>query len=217
MKKEIEAMIEAAPGNIALYERALTHGSASEDDYQRLEFLGDRVLGLVIAETLYRDDAREAEGNMAHRLNARVNGPTCADVARRIGLPPLVRLGKQARDDGARDSDKVLGDIMEAVIGALYIDKGFDSARSFITRLWAPLLEGQAEAPKHPKSQLQEWAAKARKGTPHYELTAQSGPSHNRRFEVTLSLKGMDPVTATGSTKQEAETRAAALFLERTS
>ena len=215
ISNNIGAIIGERPGDPALYKRALTHGSASDDDYQRLEFLGDRILGLVIAEILYRGEAREAEGNMAHRLNALVSGPTCAGVARRIGLAPLIRLGKQARDDGARDSDNVLGDVMEALIGALFIDKGFDSARAFVATHWQTLLNDQDEAPKHPKSLLQEWAAKNRRGTPHYILSAQSGPSHARIFEVTLSLKGLEPVTASGNSKQEAETRAAALFLER--
>lgn len=215
MKTDISEIIGEQPGDIALYQRALTHGSASEDNYERLEFLGDRVLGLTIAELLFRNAAHEAEGNMAHRLNALVNGPTCAKVARRIGLAPLIQLGKQARDDGARESDNVLGDVMEAIIGALYIDKGFESARAFVSRLWEPLLDVQAEAPKHPKSALQEWAAKSRKGVPQYDLTGQSGPSHSRTFEVTVSLKGMKPVSASGASKQEAETKAAELFLRK--
>ncbi len=202
-------------GDPALYARALTHGSTGEDDYQRLEFLGDRVLNLTVAEMLYLQYPDDAEGRMAHRLNALVNGGTCADVARMIGLPPLLKLGKQAHDDGARDSENVLGDVMEAIIGAIFLDKGFAPARDFVLIHWTPLLNSQEKAPKHPKSALQEWAAASRRGTPFYEVTAKSGPPHSMTFTVTVSLKGLDAVSAEGPSKQAAETKAAEQFLER--
>ena len=122
------------PSDWTLYHRALTHGSTGQPDYQRLEFLGDRILGLVIADMLYHRYKDEAEGRLSHRLNALVSGATCAEIARQIGLAPYIRLGKQARDDGAQQSDNVLGDVMEAVIGALYIDHGLEAARALISR-----------------------------------------------------------------------------------
>ncbi len=198
-----------------LFIRALTHGSTGSADYQRLEFLGDRVLGLVVAEMLYGANPDEAEGSMAHRLNGLVNGLTCAKVAREIGLSPLVRLGKQARDDGARDSDNVLGDVMESLIGAVFIDQGFPAARDFVRRHWQPLLSQQHSAPKHPKSALQEWTAKMQKRTPEYVVSKKSGPPHAMRFEVTVTVKGLDPVTGEGNSKQAAESDAAAKFLEK--
>ena len=121
------------PVDLPLWLEALTHGSTgAARDYQRLEFLGDRVLGLVAASMLFQRFPEEPEGRLSHRLNALVSGATCAEVAREIGLQAHMRLGKQARDDGAKESDYVLGDMVEALIGAIYIDLGLDRARSFI-------------------------------------------------------------------------------------
>jgi ribonuclease III len=196
-----------------LFERALTHGSTGEADYQRLEFLGDRVLGLLIADMLYERFPDEPEGRLSHRLNSLVAGSTCAEIARRIAVQPHLRLGKQARDDGARDSDNVLGDVVEALIGALYLDQGMDAARVFVEQHWRPLLEAALTAPKHPKSMLQEWCAANNRKVPQYDVTAKEGPPHAMRFEVTVTVKGFAPVTGTGNSKQTAETAAAEAFL----
>jgi len=159
-----------------LWLRALTHGSfngnvsakagkESAGDYQRLEFLGDRVLGLAVASWLFRDgDA--AEGQLSQRLNALVSGATCARIARKIGLPAHIRLGKQAREDGGADSDNILGDVMEALIGACFLEHGYDTARDIVYDLWAKELAGNAGKAKHPKSALQEWAASRRRAMP---------------------------------------------------
>lgn len=211
----IAETIAAEPNDIAVYERALTHGSTGEAHYQRLEFLGDRVLGLVIAAMLYARFPDEPEGRLSHRLNNLVAGSACAEVARSIGLQAHMRLGKQARDDGARESDYVLGDMAEALIGAIYIDQGIEKARSFIERNWRPLLESAKAAPKHPKSALQEWCAANNRKTPEYEVTAKEGPAHAMRFEVTVTVKGFDPVAATANSKQSAETAAAKAFMEK--
>lgn len=207
-------LLPQQPKDIALYHRALTHGSTGQLDYQRLEFLGDRILGLVIADMLYHRYQDEAEGRLSHRLNALVSGVTCADIARQIGLPPYVRLGKQARDDGAQQSDNVLGDVMEAIIGALYIDHGLLVTRDLIERLWRPLLESANGAPKHPKSELQEWCAAHGRKVPEYVITKKEGPPHAMRFEITVTVKGFAPVSATANSKQAAETAAALAFLE---
>jgi ribonuclease-3 len=146
-------------GDPALFERALTHSSHGEDNYERLEFLGDRVLGLVVATWLYEVFPDEPEGKLSRRFNALVARETCAEVARELGLGPRLRLGKQARDDGASDSDNVLGDVVEALIGALYLESGLDAADAFVRRAWAERVSSRDRAPKHPKSALQEWAA----------------------------------------------------------
>jgi ribonuclease III len=211
----LEEMIGAVPVEKALFEQALTHGSTGEAHYQRLEFLGDRVLGLVVASMLYARFPEEPEGRLSHRLNALVSGSSCAAVAREIGLQAHMRLGKQARDDGAKESDYVLGDMAEALIGAIYLDLGMDRARSFIERYWRPMLEAAGTAPKHPKSALQEWCAANNRKVPVYEVTAKEGPAHAMRFEVTVTVKGFDPVSATANSKQAAETAAAAAFLEQ--
>ena len=200
-------------GDIGLFTRALTHGSTGEADYQRMEFLGDRVLGLVIADMLYASFPDEPEGRLSHRLNSLVAGTTCAQIARQIGVQPYLRLGKQARDDGARESDNVLGDVMEGLVGAVYLDKGMDAVRGFVETYWRPLLEAAVTAPKHPKSALQEWSAANNRKVPVYEVTAKEGPPHAMRFEVTVTVKGFDPITASGNSKQTAETAAADAFM----
>ena len=212
--KWLSELLLAAPKDVTLYNRALTHGSTGQPDYQRLEFLGDRILGLVIADMLYHRYFDEAEGRLSHRLNALVSGATCAEIARIIDIPPHIRLGKQARDDGAQQSDNVLGDVMEAIIGALYLDSGIDAARSMIERLWGPLLETANGAPKHPKSELQEWCAANGRKVPEYTITKKEGPPHAMRFEITVTVKGFDPVSASANSKQAAETAAALAFLE---
>lgn len=207
-------LLPEKPVDIELYNRALTHGSTGQPDYQRLEFLGDRILGLVISEMLYRRYPDEAEGRLSHRLNALVAGSTCAEIARQINLNSYIRLGKQARDDGAQQSDNVLGDAMEAIIGALYLDRGLDAARILIERLWGTMIETAQGAPKHPKSALQEWCAANGRKVPDYQITKKEGPPHAMRFEITVTVKGFDPVSATANSKQAAETAAALAFLE---
>ena len=198
---------------------ALTHGSfngsgAEAADYQRLEFLGDRVLGLSVASWLFRATGAP-EGKLSQRLNALVSGTTCARIARHIGLPVHIRLGKQARDDGGADSDKILGDVMEALIGACFVQHGFDAARDIIYRLWAHELEGDEGKSKHPKSALQEWAAGNRRAIPAYEVVARSGPDHASRFTVRVSIRNVGEAEATANSKGEAERLAAKAFLEQ--
>jgi ribonuclease III len=213
----LAAALGSAPNDLALYERALTHGSHGGPSYQRLEFLGDRVLGLAVSRWLYQRFPDEPEGSLSKRLNGLVTGDACADVARRIGVPPYLRLGKQARDDGAFDSDNILGDVTEALIGALYLDHGFDSADGFIRMHWTALLEGEGAAPRHPKSALQEWAAAHNRKPPVYTIADRSGPHHAPRFTVIVSLGNAGEASATGNSKQEAETAAAAALLAQLS
>lgn len=209
----LETLLGRTPGTAALYAQALTHGSAGSDHYERLEFLGDRVLGLVMAQWLYTLFPQEKEGQLSRRFNQLVAGGTCAQVARECGVPAHLRLGKQARDDGAVDSDNVLGDVMEALIGALYLDHGLEAARALIERLWAPLLDARTSAPKHPKSALQEWAAANNRRPPAYELIDRSGPHHALHFTVQVSIRGAGEARGEGNSKQEAETAAAKALL----
>ncbi len=208
-------LLGAAPGDAPLYAQALTHGSHAADHYERLEFLGDRVLGLVIAEWLYTLFPHEKEGQLSRRFNLLVAGGTCAQIARECGVQAHMKLGKQARDDGAVESDNVLGDVMEALIGALYLDRGLEPARAMIRRLWESRIDARASAPKHPKSALQEWAASNGRKAPHYEILDRSGPHHALRFTVQVSIRGAGEARGEGTSKQEAETAAAAAMLER--
>lgn len=211
----IAPLAGGAPRDLALYGRALTHGSAAGENYERLEFLGDRVLGLVMAEWLYAIHPDEKEGQLSSRINALVAGVTCAAVAREMGLPEHVRLGKQARDDGAVESDNVLGDVMEALIGATYLDLGIDAARRMIRTLWEDRVAGRTSVPKHPKSALQEWAAANRRRPPAYAILEKSGPHHALRFRVEVTIAGVGSAQAEGGSKQEAETAAAAALLDK--
>ena len=205
------------PRDAKLYQRALTHGSFGSDTYERLEFLGDRVLGLVVSRWLYDMFESDAEGKLSFRFNSLVAGATCATIGRNIGVTPHIRLGKQARDDGAYDSDNVIGDVIEALIGALYLDQGLDAAQAFIRRHWEPLLSGQGGAPRHPKSALQEWAAAHNRKPPAYSVTDRSGPHHAPRFTVKVSLGSAGEAEAEGRSKQEAESAAAEALLGKLS
>lgn len=201
------------PEALALFELALTHSSRSEENYERLEFLGDRVLGLATAAWLYDLFPEEPEGKLSRRLNVLVSRTVCSDVARDIGIPERMRLGKQAREDGAQESDNVLGDAVEALIGAVYLEAGFEKAESVVQRLWASRVGELERAPKHPKSVLQEWAAAHDKRPPLYELVGRSGPHHAPKFIVKVTIRDVGEAEAEGTTKQDAETAAAEALL----
>lgn len=200
---------------MANFERALTHGSQGAANYERLEFLGDRVLGLSIAEWLFERFPDEPEGKLSRRINALVTGAVCADVAREIGVAAHLKLGKQARDDGAASSDNVLGDVMEALIGAWFLEAGFDGARAMVRKLWDSRIDEQGTAPKHPKSELQEWAAANNRRAPDYLLIDRSGPGHAPRFKVRATIGKLAEADGEGSSKAAAETAAAIALLEK--
>ena len=214
-KKWLDGVLGRMPRQLDLFERALTHSSHGADHYERLEFLGDRVLGLAVAAWLYEMFPDEPEGKLSRRLNALVARETCAEVGRELGLAGRMRLGKQARDDGADDSDNVLGDVVEALIGAVYIDSGMEAAAEFVRSAWGDRVSIGDKAPKHPKSSLQEWAAANNRKPPVYSLTGRSGPSHAPRFEVEVEIKGVGSASAEGLSKQEAETEAALKLLDQ--
>lgn len=205
------------PRDLSLYERAFTHSSLAAPTYERLEFLGDRVLGLVIADWLYTDHPDEPEGKLSTRLNMLVARATCADVGRSLNLPSRIRLGKQALDDGAFASDNVIGDVVEALIGAIFVDHGLDAARDFVRRAWGPHFSGQTTARLHPKSALQEWAAAHNRKAPAYSVIDRSGPDHAPRFRVKVSLGSAGEAEAEGKSKQEAESAAAKALLAQLS
>jgi ribonuclease-3 len=208
------ALTGHAPHSDNLWREALTHGSLGEPrDYQRLEFLGDRVLGLAIAEWLYTDPGA-SEGKLSQRLNVLVSRETCAAIARALVIAPHIRLGKQARDDGGANSDNILGDVMEALIGALFLERGFDAARDFVRQAWAAPVAAGAGQRKHPKAALQEWAAGNRRKPPVYTVVSRDGPDHAATFTVTVAVNGVGEATARGSSKQDAETAAADEFMQ---
>lgn len=211
----LEATLGHKPVDPALFERALTHASHNEGNYERLEFLGDRVLGVIIADWLYTLFPDEPEGALSRRLNVLVSRDTCAEVARKVGLAPYLKLGKQALSDGAFESDNILGDAVESLIGALWLDGGLPAAQAFIRKAWADRVDSHDKAPKHPKSALQEWAAANNRKAPAYEIVGRSGPHHAPTFVVKVSIKGVGEAEAEGLNKQEAETAAAEALLEK--
>ncbi|HEU0043107.1 ribonuclease III [Sphingomonas sp.] len=204
-----------APADLALWTRALTHGSREDEgSYERLEFLGDRVLGLSIAEWLYQLFPDEPEGKLTRRLNLLVSGAICAEVAREIGVGAHLRLNKQASDDGVRESDYVLGDAIESLLGALYLEAGLEAAGGWVRQAWESRLNREDAAPKHPKAELQDWALAKNRGLPVYAIVEQSGPGHARQHTVSVRV-GEAEQTGTGSTKREAETQAARRLLRQ--
>lgn len=204
-----------APIDLSLFELALTHSSMGNPSYERLEFLGDRVLGLVIARALYERYPKEPEGNLSKRYNGLVDRATCAENGREIGVQGLIRLGRQAREDRASESDNVVGDVVEALIGALYLDGGMDSAERFILKLWERDLATQRRAPQHPKSELQELAATRNLKAPVYEVVSRTGAHHSPQFTVRVLVPKLGEAVAEGTSKQEAETAAATALLNR--
>lgn len=203
----------------ALLVRALTHGSlssATRPDNQRLEFLGDRVLGLTIAEALLRQDRSASEGQLAPRLNALVRGETCAEIARQIGLGEMLKLGRSEMMTGGRRKDALLGDAMEAVIAAVYLDAGFAAAQAMILRLWGERIEDAEAASFNPKTALQEWAQAQGMGPPRYQVAERSGPDHAPRFRIVVTLDDDRSAEASGAgTKRSIEQAAAQAMLDK--
>ncbi|MDE1901910.1 MAG: ribonuclease III [Alphaproteobacteria bacterium] len=214
--------------NPRLLEDALTHPSLADAKstgaknagrkkggrpYERLEFLGDRVLGLAIAEWLYETFPTANEGEMAKRHAALVNREALRAVAQEIGLGQFVRLARGEDAGAARKNLATLPDAMEAVIGALYLDGGFAAARDFIHRLWQRDI-AVSETPADPKTALQEWAQGRGLPLPAYRTIANSGPAHAPKFLIEASVKGFAPVQAEGDSKRAAQKAAAAALLE---
>ena len=183
--------------------------------YERLEFLGDRVLGLVVADLLWRRFADEPEGHLTRRLTYLVRRETLARVANGLKLGRLVVLSRAESAAGAARNPGILADVCEALIAAIYLDGGFAAASAFVRRLWEPLIDEIPDPPRDPKTELQEWAQAQGVALPAYELVATSGPDHARVFTVSASVAGADRATASASAKRIAEARAAALLLER--
>jgi ribonuclease III len=199
-----------------LLERALTHASARKGvDYQRLEFLGDRVLGLLISEMLFSAFAEAPEGELSVRLNALVNAETLAAIAEEIGLPEFIKTGSEIRALSGRKRVNVRADVTEALIAALYLDGGMEAARAFIRKHWAERAQSAGAARRDAKTQLQEWAHQVAGDAPTYETQDRSGPDHDPLFTVSALVKGYAPASATGRSKREAEQNAASAMLVR--
>ena len=197
--------------------RALTHGSVSSStrpDNQRLEFLGDRVLGLVMATALLEADKKASEGQLAPRFNALVRKEACADVARQIDLGAVLKLGRSEMLSGGRRKQALLGDAMEAVIAAIYRDAGFETARDVILSLWGDRLHNVEADARDAKTALQEWAQARGQKPPAYVEVTRSGPDHAPVFTIAARLQDGTEAQATAGSKRQAEQSAAKSLLE---
>lgn len=183
--------------------------------YQRLEFLGDHVLGLVVSDMLYRAYPNAEEGELSRRLADLVCEDACADVARTMGLGPYLRLGAGEDRTGGRERPAILADVAEAVLAAVYLDAGYPAAEALVERFWRPRLATPGSSARDPKTALQEWAQGRGLAPPHYRLVDRSGPDHNPEFRIAVEVPGFEPVEAIGSSKQNAQKTAAAAFLQR--
>ena len=202
----------------ALLVRAVTHSSISSPtrpDNQRLEFLGDRVLGLVMSEGLLAADGKATEGQLAPRFNALVRKETCAEVAREVGLGDVLKLGRSEMLSGGRRKEALLGDAMEAVIAAVYLDSGFDAAKALVLRLWGVRISAVETDARDPKTSLQEWAQARAMKPPSYTELGRDGPDHAPRFTVEVKLDNGATEIARAGTKRAAEQAAARTLLSR--
>jgi ribonuclease III len=200
--------------NARLLLEALSHTSMGKFNYQRLEFLGDRVLGCAMASWLLEQYPDEPEGKLAPRFAELVRKETCADVARAINVMDYVLTERAASHARVQHTDNVLGDVCEALIGALYLDGGLAVADAFIHRGWQNMVVAGSTAPKDIKSALQEWAQARGLPLPDYSMVDRLGPDHAPQFQVQVEVKGFSPALAVGSSKQEAEKKAAQTLLE---
>ena len=216
--KALENRLGHRFGDPALLVRAVTHSSMSSptrSDNQRLEFLGDRVLGLVMAEALLGADKAATEGQLAPRFNALVRKETCAEVAREIDLGAGLKLGRSEMLSGGRRKHALLGDAMEAVIAAVYVDGGFEAAKELILRLWGDRVTRVEADARDAKTSLQEWAQARGLQPPKYETVSRSGPDHAPVFTISATLENGESDQATAGSKRLAEQAAAKVLLDR--
>jgi ribonuclease-3 len=224
---KISAELDAFQGRIGyqfkqpeLLVRAVTHSSKSSptrEDNQRLEFLGDRVLGLVMSEALLARDKGASEGQLAPRFNALVRKEACADVAKAIDLGAVLKLGRSEQMSGGRRKQALLGDAMEAVIAAVYLDADFETAKALVLRLWGDRIDTVESDARDPKTALQEWAQARKQTPPSYVELARSGPDHAPVFTIAVTLQSGESEQATAASKRQAQQAAAKALLDRLS
>lgn len=211
---ELESKIGYQFDNSELLRDALTHSSTGENhSYERLEFLGDRVLGLVVSRILFERHMDEKEGDLAKRLASLVQGTWLAKIAHDIDLGKYMNFSVAERSAGGDDNDNILADGMEALIGAIYLDSDLSACERLITTLWGDSFDKMIKPPQHPKTTLQEWAQANNLPLPKYEITGQSGPDHAPIFEVTLTIKDHGSLSASGASRQTGEKAVAQAFI----
>jgi ribonuclease-3 len=218
--KDLEGRLGHAFKDRALLKKALTHASVRQAsvkrrDNERLEFLGDRVLGLAVAELLSELYPTANEGQLARLYNRLVRGGTCAEVARSLELGPSLVLSESEASSGGRDKETILADACEALLGAIFLEAGYDKAREVVRKHWGARLEGSPVEAADAKSALQEWAQGQGLDLPQYEEVAREGPDHAPRFTAEVRIKGKKPARGEGANKRAAEQAAATVLLAR--
>ena len=218
--KELEGHLGYAFEDRALLKKALTHASvrqasAKRRDNERLEFLGDRVLGLAVAELLSELYPAANEGQLARLYNRLVRGGTCAEVARSLDLGPSLVLSESEASSGGRDKETILADACEALLGAIFLEAGYDKAREVVRKHWGARLDGSPAETADAKSALQEWAQGQGLDLPDYVEIAREGPDHAPRFTSEVRIKGKKPARGEGASKRSAEQAAATALLAR--
>jgi ribonuclease III len=219
-RRELETRIGYAFADKSLLDSALTHisalaGKSRAGDYQRLEFLGDHVLGLVISDMLFRAFLKANEGELSRRLADLVRKETCAAVARDIDLGVAIRLGASEANAGGRQRDAILADVCEALVGAVFLDGGYGAAAKLVEQLWGERMRTPERPLRDPKTVLQEWAQARGLPTPIYREIARTGPHHDPEFRVAVELPKFMPAEGMGRSKRAAEQAAAAAMLLR--
>lgn len=205
-----------SPEGRTLAKQAVTHRSyQAEASYERLEFLGDRVLGLVVARLLWQHFPEESEGDMARRHAGLVRKASLVNVADSLGLGRFLRLSASEEEQKGRQNNSILADVVEAIIAALYLDGGIEIASAFICKHWQPLLQSQAKPPQDNKSALQEWTQGKGLGLPQYTITSAKGAAHAPEFIVEVKVLGYSSCSAKGRSKRDAQQAAASLMLEK--
>ncbi len=222
MLNELESLIDYKFNNKNLINEALTHPSITHKNkkkelvnYERLEFLGDAVLGLVIAELLLYQYPNEDEGGLAKRLAALVKGESLAEIAINLGIGKYIKMSDGEESMGGRNNPRNIENTLEAIIGAIYLDGGLEPASDFIKKHWQSLAQKMLQPPKDPKTHLQEWAQGNGYKIPEYDIIEMVGPSHAPIFTVRLSIEGQEDVSARGDSKKKAEREAATIMLKK--
>jgi ribonuclease-3 len=195
-------------------DKALTHSSKSVDNYERLEFLGDRVLGLVVAEILYRCFPFEKEGSLARRHSALVCTETLARIARELDIPTVVIASSAELASGGNKQDNLLADCLEAIIGAMFLDKGYVPCQEVVTALWGDKIYTLSQPPVDSKTALQEWAQARGLPVPAYEIIERTGPDHAPQFRIQVTVQGYPAIDTFGSSRRVAEKLAAQKMLD---
>lgn len=196
-------------------EQALRHSSLGERNYERLEFLGDRVLGLIIAQALYEAFPNESEGDLAKRHTALVQGETLAEIARELELGQHIEFSEAEKMAGGAENDNILADVVEAILGAIYLHDGLDAVTDFVRESWGERIKTMKEPPQDPKTALQEWSQSRSLGLPEYELVGQDGPDHAPMFTIKVSVDGHGTAEATAQSKRQAQKDAAKALLAK--